>query len=280
MLFLKNVRTKPFVIISIILLFISYLHAKDTPQPKIMTLGVFHFHFPNNDEVKTEENDKISVFEEPFRSEIIDIVNVIKDYKPTIIAIEQTPAKQEKISTEYLSYINHKFDLPANEIYQLGFRIAKNQHLEQIYCIDDFGHYYESINNLFNDSLRYKKFENFFYELKTEEDRKAPKIISIVDELLKLNDPDYIDSRLSVYLTGLFKYEEQEGDFTGVDFETSRWYNRNLRILRNIQRIEATPEDRILLIIGAEHLSLLNHLFKVSEEYEFISPLPYLKTLK
>ena len=30
----------------------------------------------------------------------------------------------------------------------------------------------------------------------------------------------------------------QEKDFTGVDFETGRWFSRNLKIFRNIQRIE------------------------------------------
>ena len=280
MLFLKKINVKTSVIISILLFSISYLYTKDTPQPKIMTLGVFHFHFPNHDAVKTEEDDKISVLQEPFKSEIISIVKAINEFKPTVIAVEQTSSKQEKINTEYLSYKNNKFDLPANEVYQLGFRLAKKQNIENIYCIDDFGHFYETINKLFSDSLRYNKFEKYFHEINKKEDLKAPKITSIIDELLKFNQPDYIDSRLSVYLTGLFKYEEEQGDFTGVDFETSRWYNRNLRIFRNIQRIKVTSDDRILLIIGTEHLSLLNHLFKVSSEYEFISPLPYLNTLK
>ncbi len=73
--------------------------------------------------------------------------------------------------------------------------------------------------------------------------------------------------------------EEEPGDFFGVDLETGRWYNRNLRIFRNVQRIPKSPDDRILLIVGAEHLNLLNLFFDISKEYEFVSPLPYLKNL-
>ncbi|MCS3161177.1 DUF5694 domain-containing protein [Bacteroides faecis] len=38
------------------------------------------------------------------------------------------------------------------------------------------------------------------------------------------------------YLIGHFKYESDKGDYTGTDFESGRWFNRNLRIFRNIQR--------------------------------------------
>ncbi|TVR39512.1 MAG: hypothetical protein EA394_09540, partial [Bacteroidia bacterium] len=67
------------------------------------------------------------------------------------------------------------------------------------------------------------------------------------------------------------------GDFTGVDLESGRWFNRNLRIFRNVQRIPSDPDDRILLIVGADHLNLLNIFFDISWEFELVSPLPYLE---
>ena len=83
-----------------------------------------------------------------------------------------------------------------------------------------------------------------------------------------------------MYLLNPFKYEEKPGDFTGADFETGRWFNRNLRIFRNIQRIPHNSEDRILLIIGSDHLNLLNLFFDISKEFEFVSPLPCLENAK
>lgn len=93
------------------------------------------------------------------------------------------------------------------------------------------------------------------------------KVSSIINELNELNEPNQIKERLSIYLLNPFKYEEQPGDFTGgVDFETGRWFNRNLRIFRNIQRIPHSADDRILLIIGREHLNLLNLFFLIFQK--------------
>lgn len=66
----------------------------------------------------------------------------------------------------------------------------------------------------------------------------------IIAELIELNDPEHIRRSLGNYLIGHFKYEFFSNDYIGVDFETGRWFNRNLRIFRNIQRIETGPSDR------------------------------------
>lgn len=251
------------------------------PQTKIMTLGVFHFAYPNLDAVKTQDKDKISVLEEPYQSEIIAISKAICDYKPTIIAIEATPDQQFKIDSLYSLYKNDKFNLGKDEIYQLGFRIGKNLNIPVIYCVNDWGKHYDHIEGLFNDSIRSAKFEDYYLNSPDSIYKSlgtSKKVSSIINELNELNDPDQIKERLSVYLLNPFKYEEQPGDFTGVDFETGRWFNRNLRIFRNIQRIPHSTDDRILLIIGREHLNLLNLFFDVSKEFEFVSPLPYLES--
>jgi len=44
-----------------------------------------------------------------------------------------------------------------------------------------------------------------------------------------------------------------------------------------MQRIPRGPDDRILLIVGAGHLNLLNPFFDASWEFELVSPLPYLE---
>lgn len=82
---------------------------------------------------------------------------------------------------------------------------------------------------------------------------------------------------LGNYLTGIFKYETKENEFFGPDFVTGWWFNRNLRILRNIQKINAKPTDRILVIFGAGHMNLLNLLFDSSPEYKLVKVNDYLK---
>lgn len=253
------------------------------PQARIMTLGVYHFAYHNLDVVQTAESDQISVLEEPYQSEIRSLSNAICDFRPTIIAIEVTPDRQHEIDSLYSLYRENKFELGKDEIYQLGFRIGKSLNLPSIHCVNDWGKPYDNILEMLNDSTRAAKFEEYYlhspdsvYKIHSE----SKKVSSIIEELYELNDPEKIKERLSVYLLTPFKYEEVPGDFAGADFETGRWFSRNLRIFRNIQRIPHTPDDRILLIIGREHLNLLNLFFETSKEFEFVSPIPYLERVR
>lgn len=244
-----------------------------------MTLGVFHFDFPNLDAVQTEEKDKISVLDEPFRSEIIALAKSLKEFKPTIIAIERTQDRQNRIDSLYHAYRVGEWELGENEIYQLGFRIGHDLNIEKIYCIDDFGVHYEHILAIFNDSVRLARISEYQqWVFQTEgKSRTAERVSSIVETIHASNKPENIQNNMAGYLSGLFKYEEEAGDYTGVDFESGRWFNRNLRIFRNIQRIPKNTDDRILLIIGSDHLNLLNFFFERSNEFELVSPLPYIE---
>ena len=250
-----------------------------TPKTKIMTLGVFHFAYHNLDRVQTAKEDIISVLDEPYQSQIATIAKSIEKFNPTIIAIERDPSSQNSIDSLYALYKLGKLAPEKNEIYQLAFRIGKELDLPKIYCVNDWGRHYANIQTLFKDSLRLQKFGNFIDSLDKAEGKElqGKKVTNIIHELAELNDPMMIKEDLSSYLTGAFLYEESPGDFTGVDFETGRWFSRNLRIFRNIQRIPHTPEDRILVIFGAGHLNILNPLIERSKEFELVSPVEYLK---
>ena len=56
----------------------------------------------------------------------------------------------------------------------------------------------------------------------------------------------------------------------GADILSIYWYNRNLRIFRKLQEITESSKDRILVIFGNGHASILRHLLESSPEYEFI----------
>ncbi len=252
------------------------------PKTQMMTLGSFHFNYPNLDVVKTDQKDQISVLEEPYQSDIIAICKAIEAFRPTKIAIEVDPSGQSKIDSLYQLYRAGDFTLGKDESYQLGFRIAGALDLNRVYCVNDWGRHYPHIEALFADSVRLSRLEKYFYsngDSIYNDDASQP-VTSIIDELIRLNNPEDIKERLSGYLMGMFKYEEQAGDFTGVDFQTGRWFSRNMRIFRNIQRLDQEPDDRILLIIGRDHLNVLNWFFEVSKAYELVSPLPYLQQAK
>ncbi len=261
---------------------------KQLPQKsRVMTLGVFHFNYPNMDVHKVDAKDRIDVFQDRYQEEIANLVNSLRTFNPTAIAIEAPTGSRERIDSLYTAYRRGMHTLGRSETEQLGFRLAKELGLEHLECVDVWGQFYENLNYLMSDtSSRAKAFEQFYFNnpdsIYMEKDSGAgfSHGRGLLDNLISLNDSVAIRESLGPYLIGHFKYEERAGDYTGADFETGRWFNRNLRIFRNVQRIPREHAERILVIYGAGHLNLLNYLFSSSPEYEYLSPLPYLAQAK
>ena len=254
-------------------------------QIQVLTLGTFHFSFPNLDVEITEYDDQIDVYDAKYQKEIELIVDKLAKFKPTKIVIEREPEYQYIYDSLYQSYLNNNHKLSRSEEQQIGFRLAKRMGLKRLYCTDDWGEHYEDVNTLMdgNDSNEIQKFEDFFYNhpdslLKSyRNETELFKTQGIIAELKRLNSDSELNKSLGDYLIGVFKYETPENNQFGVDFTTGWWFNRNLRIFRNIQRIDATPEDRILVIYGAGHMNLLNIFFEASPEYQLLHVNDYLE---
>lgn len=252
-------------------------------ETKVMTLGTFHFNFPNLDATRIETKDQIDVLTPAYQNEIEAIVSKIARFKPTIIVIERTPGEQHRTDSAFNLYAQNNYQLKRSEEEQIGFRLAKRFGLKKLYCVDEWGNFTERINSIVNgkDSVEAQKFESFFENnpdsLKRFIHKPNFKNEGILNALRKLNNEENIKKDLGNYLVGLFKYESKEHDFTGVDFETGRWFSRNLKIFRNIQRISAGSSDRILVIYGAGHMNILNYLFDCSPEYDRVKTNDYLK---
>ena len=155
--------------------------------------------------------------------------------------------------------------------------------LKTLYCVNDWGNNYETLNPILEgkDSLENKKFMNYFNKCTDTIKQYFPEPIfktkGIRAELIQKNNSNNIKKDFGTYLIGIFKYETKDNEFFGADFVTGWWFNRNLRIFRNIQKIKANPTDRILVIFGAGHMNLLNFFFDASPEYKLLKVNDYLK---
>lgn len=78
------------------------------------------------------------------------------------------------------------------------------------------------------------------------------------------NQPERIRERHAIYFREAFRYEEQTYNYMGVDWYSATWFNCNLRIFRNIQRITESPDDRILVIYGAAHVATIQQAVESS----------------
>lgn len=272
-----------FSILLFTLFFTFQIQAQQQRSTEILTLGTFHFDFPNRDFIQIENSNQIDVLNPEYQKEINLIVDKLKKFEPTIIVIEYQPSEQKKIDSLYSEYLAGEYQLRREESQQIGFRIAKEMGANKLYCVDEWGEFNQQVKNVVfgNDTIESKKFNQYYQKNVDASKKYNPKTIfkeeGILPELIRINDPKYIRKTLGNYLIGPFKYESEKGDFFGVNFETGRWFNRNLKIFRNIQRIKTDPNDKILVIFGSGHMSVLNLLFESSPEFELVNANSYLQ---
>lgn len=91
---------------------------------------------------------------------------------------------------------------------------------------------------------------------------------SLKEHLLYLNSEQRILRGHGHYLVGTFKVAKG-GQYPGPDAKTA-WYNRNLRIFSNIQKLKMQADERILVIIGAGHVPILRHAIRSSPGYRLV----------
>lgn len=241
-------------------------------RKQVLLVGTFHFNYPGLDAVKSKDENKIDVLEEPKKSEVTELVDYIKKYKPTKIAIE---AHDNWNGNEKLKrYKKGEFRNKRDERYQLGMRLATELGLDTLYNIDaeSFDKDLQEIDSSYVQAL-FKDYDfksedqymQMYYDLIGYDD-SLPSKLNLLEYFKYLNSKEYHELGYGAYLVGDFKL----GNTRGADILSIWWYNRNLRIFRKIQEIDATTKDRILVIIGNGHASILRHLFESTPEYEFI----------
>ena len=241
-------------------------------KTKILMVGTFHFSYPGLDYAKTEDNDKIDVLKEPKKSEVAELIEYIKRFKPTKIAIEAKPSWN--MNKKYQEYRKGKHRDKRGESYQLGMHIANDFNLDTIYSVDaeTLSDDLFKLNSKFMSKIT-KDYDfnsddpfNVMAQKAFNENNKLPSKINLLEYFKHLNSLDAHKNNFGSYFTGDFKLDNNRG----ADFLSVWWYNRNLRIFRNIQQIDQTTEDRILVIIGSGHASVLRHMIEYSPEYEFV----------
>ncbi len=93
-------------------------------QSKIMIVGTLHF---GKDILESENQENIA-----------KLVKTISKYNPTKVVLEWEPSALSKANKQYQSFVADTFNISKkmNEVYQLGFRIAKDMKHDSIYFFD------------------------------------------------------------------------------------------------------------------------------------------------
>lgn len=245
------------------------------PKAELLFLGVFHFDDKGLDAYKPKF--KLDVLSSQRQREIEQVVEQLAAFRPTVVAVEALPSEQARLDSAYAAYESGNYRLGANEVYQVGFRLAKRAHLRRVAAADAESRSYMTeaeamakvktlglnmdgiMRAIENDpwSAGYRRLYAYDDSLKT--------VQPLAKHLLYINSTERLRIGHGAYLVGAFKIGPN-ADYMGVD-DATQWYNRNLRIFSNLQNLTSGPAERIVLIIGAGHLPILKFLAQSSPEF-------------
>jgi hypothetical protein len=273
---------KFYLVLSIVLcLILTNGNAQSTSaQKEILLIGVFHFNNPGADLAKT---DKFNVLDAQAQKELEQMAVAIKKFAPDKIFTEWNYNEQPGLDSlyelylkdKYFEYVNKRYPgdsfFKENEIFQLGFRIAKKSGLKRVYGIDistqfPFDSLMLAIDKAHQEELkkaifeRIKKFETL--------DNEARKKYGLTKLIIENNKQSHRNFDLGSYIT-FFNPGGQLDDFIGADL-VAGWYRRNLLMYSFVQKITEKKDKKLVVILGAGHIALLKHFIDLDENYKVV----------
>lgn len=245
-------------------------------KPSILVLGTAHLSNPddNGDLVKINTGD---IFSEKRQIEIKGVVDSLRKFEPTKVALEILSEDSDHINETYKNFLLGKYELTRNECHQIGFRLAKEMNHKEVFSVDWNGSVPEvpdlDIWTKEHKSEKYNQAVRRMQDLaiKMEEFLKSH---TIRDYLLYLNHDDFIRKNQRFYMN--LALVGDKSNPVGAMWTAKYWYYRNLLIYKNIVELIECDADRIFVLYGFGHLHLLNQflnesgLFKVEKAEDYI----------
>lgn len=254
----------------------QYLSGEDK-VPEVLLVGTFHFGYPGLDGHKTKDEYKLDILSDQRQEELRELLDYIKKFKPTKIMIESGR------NTGYLMNRMRRWEkgeeeLGRRESDQIAIRLAHELELDTIYGIDA-----PSLMNEMFQSKDSTAFQSFFANIFEERDEMQNKFenrywnwYDVQDQLtyemrlldfFKFQNTDEVIERMH----GHYVLDDNYDDYNSMDgWLLLNWYSRNLRIIKNLHRIETNEDDRIMILFGAGHMAILKQQLEATPEYELI----------
>lgn len=109
------------------------IEAQSQPA-EVLLFGVFHFHNPGRDVVRVDQIDVTTTENQEY---LQHLTKRLCDFKPTTILLEFEPSHEAEMLHRLKDYLDGMSELGTNEIYQIGFRVAKTCDVEKLHGIDE-----------------------------------------------------------------------------------------------------------------------------------------------
>jgi len=245
-------------------------------QPKVLMMGSFHFNNSGLDVVKAEQ---INVMDAAGQAYLLKLSEQIQSFKPTVVMLEFDPKNHEKMNQEYQQYLAGDFDLPVNEIYQIGFRVARLAGLKEVHSFDERDVHWQGQKLMEymseQEPATMQRIQQKIADI-TARVNADHKRLNLQQLLMQSNQKVYDDENMDFYLfTNAIGAEE---GFVGADSSAS-WWHRNFRMYARMQQ-KATADARIFVLGGQGHTAILRNLLAIDSRIQEEPILPYLELKK
>ena len=254
----------------------------------VMILGSTFFSNPGINRFNTRMDDVLA----PKRQrEMEQLIFQIKAFRPTKIAVYADDSMDAEINANYQGYLEGTYELTRSLHDQIGFRLAKQMEHSKLYCVADWPKNRPILDGIDRSLLDYDIFaeghnQEHLLPSISSSGRKIRRSTDgtvwieregyepLIDMYIRINQPEDIRADHQSYLRkariGL------KDQYPGANWVSHWWYAHNLKNFVNMTRITESTDDRILLIIGAGHVYLIQQFLEDSGDYIVESPLEYL----
>jgi hypothetical protein len=243
-------------------------------RPQVLIVGTYHMANPGRDLANINADDVLA----PKRqAELATLANLLAAFRPTKIALEYEPRRDSAVNARFAGYLTGTVTLGRGESEQVGMRLAKQLGHTRVYGVD---HQMPlDLNGLFQFAAQ-NGHGAYVAEVQQEVQRimaraqQQMKTLTIPELIVEHNQPSADSLQRAFYLRAA---QLSAGDaYAGPDMTTA-WYSRNLRIHANIARLITSPDERVLVLIGAGHTAFLRDFIRGAGAWTLVDPLLYLQ---
>jgi hypothetical protein len=119
--------------LSLSLVMTSSAPAQASPRPELLIVGTYHMANRNHDAYNVHADDALS---DVRQRQITALVELLKTFRPTKIAIEADIDDGARVEREYRDYVAGKYSLSADETNQVGYRLARELGHARVYPVN------------------------------------------------------------------------------------------------------------------------------------------------
>lgn len=276
----RNISPMKYVsILLVILTTHALLHAQiSQPRTNVLLIGTFHFSNPGLDVVKQKDFDVLC---RNSQKELEFISNKVTAFNPTRIFVEYGYTSQKELDSLYQVYLTNKNSFRPikkynrytreDEIFQLGFRIAEKAKIIRVDAINsrEFNFPYDSLLAAMKEANQLALLaqnQSFIATIEEEDEKRTAE--TITQRILSLNTPAERRRNRSWYLT-IANRGGKNDNFVGA-YLNSEWYRRNLYMYSLIQKLTAATDKRIVVLLGAGHIAMLEQFIRDDDRFEIV----------